>query len=226
MPLTTTSHILEFSRPPPESATFAFQPPSEKVPSTIAPPTLITFQAMSTIGTQLHWHVTHTEYLKVVQGAALVMVSGVTKIYTKDDGIVTVPRYARHEWMRFDRPASLLSKSQRAAQEAWIREQGEEVVRECKETHLVVKVWTEPGDGQKEIFFRNFFSAIGEPQYKSSMLGSVYTMLTIMCVMWSWMIFSCWLILGGGGVGGERLLRERLVMGRWVRWRFWEGCWG
>lgn len=136
------------------------------------------------------------------------MVSGVTKIYTKDDGIVTVPRYARHEWMRFDRPASLLSKSQRAAQEAWIREQGEEAVRECKETHLVVKVWTEPGDGQKEIFFRNFFPAIGEPQYKSSMLGSVYTMLTIMCVMWE-LDDLLVLVDFGGWRGGWREVVER-----------------
>jgi len=119
MPLTKTSHLSEFTRPPPDSATFAFPPPLMTSP--YIPPTLIFFRASATLGTKMRWHATHTEYIKVVQGAVLVTVSGVTRTYTKDDGVVEVPRCARHEWMRFGRPAELLSKGQREAQDAWTR---------------------------------------------------------------------------------------------------------
>lgn len=119
MPLTKTSHLSEFTRPPPDSATFAF--PSTLMTSPYIPHTLITFRAGATLGSQLHWHATHTEYIKVVEGATLIMVFGVTRTYTKDDGVVEVPRSARHEWMRSDRPAELLSKGQREAQDAWTR---------------------------------------------------------------------------------------------------------
>ncbi len=112
--------------------------------------------------------------------------SGVSKIYTAKDGATQVPRYARHEWMRFDRPAHLMSRRQREAQEAYLREHVKEEVEKFKGEDLIAEEWTDPADGQKEIFFRNLFSTALEPQPRSnvSWLGGSWKTLQIMCVMW------------------------------------------
>jgi hypothetical protein len=55
-----------------------------------------------------------------------------TRTFTPEDGIITVPRFASHEWRRAN-------------------SEGEE---------LVVKEWTGPVDGEKQIFFRNLSSVI------------------------------------------------------------------
>ena len=185
MPLTKTSHQASFYRPPPQSSTFSFPPPAS-VSTPTFPPTIINFHVGSELSTQYHWHTTHTEYLRVTSGAALIMVSGVSKIYTAKDGAAQVPRYARHEWMRFDRPAHLLSNGQREAQEAYFREHDKEDIEKLKGEDLIAEEWTDPADGQKEIFFRNLFSTALEPQYQSkvSWLGGFWKMLQIMCVMW------------------------------------------
>ena len=85
------------------------------------------------------------------------MVSGVSRIYTARDGTAQIPRYARHEWMRFDRPAHLLSRGQREAQEAYFREHGKKEIEEMQGEDLIAEEWTDPADGQKEMFFRNLF---------------------------------------------------------------------
>src|SRR5436305_3725460 len=51
---------------------------------------------------------------------------GEVKVYGTDDGVVVVEKFTMHEWRRAD---------------------GEE-------EGLVVREWTEPSDGQKEVFFR------------------------------------------------------------------------
>lgn len=50
------------------------------------------------------------------------MLAGKIKVYGPDDSVVVVERFTVHEWRRAD--------------------EGEE---------LVVRGWTEPGDGQKEV---------------------------------------------------------------------------
>ena len=129
------------------------------------------------------------------------MVAGKVKIYTAEDGTAVVPRYARHEWMRFDRPAHLLSKMQRECQEKWMEEQGEDIVQKLKNTEVVAEEWTEPKDGEKEIFFRNLFSTAREPQWKGSWLGGVYMVLQIMSVMWKLDNYIVLVDLGGKGDG-------------------------
>lgn len=208
MPLTNTFHQTFFYRPPPESITFSFSPPTSFNTSSI-PPTIINFHVGSEISTQYHWHTRHTEYIHVISGAALIMVSGVSKIYTAKDGAAQVPRYARHEWMRFDRPAHLLSNGQREAQEAYFRDHGEEELERLRGEDLIAEEWTDPADGQKEIFFRNLFSTALEPQYESnvSWLGELWKTLQIMCVMWE---MDNYLVLVdfGGWRGGWRALVE------------------
>ena len=217
MPLTKTTHQTSFYRPPPDSSTFSFSPPTS-LNTNVIPPTVITFHVGSELSTQYHWHTTHTEYLRVRSGAALIMVSGVSRIYTAQDGTAQIPRYARHEWMRFDRPAHLLSRGQREAQEAYFREHGKEEIEKLQGEDLIAEEWTNPADGQKEMFFRNLFSTASEPQYASnvSWLGDLWKTLQIMCVMWE---MDNYLVLVdfGGWRGGWRELVEAaftyMVMG-------------
>ncbi|KAK6069067.1 hypothetical protein SCUP234_10857 [Seiridium cupressi] len=110
-----------FSRPAPAAVTYDLSIPNQAT---------ITLPPKSTWTSGPHWHETHTEFLRVLSGAAEITLSGaVLPSVTRDDGIVTVPRGAVHEWRR-----------SRAAN-------GEE--------DLVVREWTHPGDGAKEVFFRN-----------------------------------------------------------------------
>ena len=185
MPLTKTSHKNSFYRPGTESSTFSFSPPASFTTSTI-PPTIINIHVGSEYTTQYHWHAKHIEYVHVISGAALIMISGVSKVYTAQDGAVQIPRHAPHEWMRFDRSSHLLKKGQREAQETYLQEHGKAEVEKLKREELIAEEWTDPADGRKEIFFRNIFSTILEPQYDSNVpwLGELWRALQVMCVMW------------------------------------------
>ncbi|KAI1342475.1 hypothetical protein F5Y15DRAFT_305369 [Xylariaceae sp. FL0016] len=82
-----------------------------------------------------HWHSTHTEFLQVISGHAEVMLSDTTMPAVGSiDGVIIVPRGTIHEWRR--------------SQTEGLHEE------------LVVKEWTDPKDGQKEVFFRNLNSII------------------------------------------------------------------
>ncbi|KAM7216781.1 hypothetical protein V8F06_007891 [Rhypophila decipiens] len=109
--------------------------------------------------TGLHWHETHTEHLRIVQGCALVTVGDHTATFTKDDGVITIPRLVLHEVRRADNV-----------------EQG----RAWKDTDLVMREWTDPADGDKVIFFRNIMSLIKDE--KKTLLGKISTGLSIVVV--------------------------------------------
>ncbi|KAK0654735.1 hypothetical protein B0T16DRAFT_320519 [Cercophora newfieldiana] len=84
--------------------------------------------------TGLHWHETHTEYLQMIQGCALITVGDQTAVFTNDSGVVAIPRHTVHEVMRADSV-----------------EEG----KHCKDVELVIYEWADPSDGDKDIFFRN-----------------------------------------------------------------------
>lgn len=114
--------------------------------------------------------------------------------------------------MRFDRPAHLLSKPQREVQEKWMREQGEDVIGRLREMDLVAEEWTDPRDGEKEIFFRNIFSTAGELQWKERWWGGVLILLQMMLVMWELDNLVVLFDLGGAGDGsGWRGAAETVV---------------
>ena len=113
-------------------------------------------------GTGLHWHETHTEYLEVVEGYALVTIGDRTAVFTKDDGVITIPRYTIHQYMRADKT-----------------EEG----KAGKEMDLVVQEWTEPADGDKEVFFRNILSLLMDRE--STLKGNLSMFLSIMVVAWA-----------------------------------------
>jgi len=50
----------------------------------------------------LHWHKTHTEYIYIRQGSALITIGDRTAVFTKDDGVNPIPRYTIHEIQRAD----------------------------------------------------------------------------------------------------------------------------
>lgn len=125
MPRTITKNYNSFTRQ--GSVTYALPSPPFS-----SPVVTITLPPKSTWTSGLHWHETHTEYLQIVRGTALVTLNKSTRTYTAADGIVIIPRFARHEW-------------QRAIAD------GEE---------LVVREWTDPADGAKEVFFRNLSSVV------------------------------------------------------------------
>ena len=203
MARTKTSHLSEFTRPAPDSVTFAFPKISENPngQSPNIPSTIVTMRPGSSYTTSLHWHVTHTEYIRVISGAALITVSNKSKVYTAEDGIAVIPRCARHEWMRFDRPAHLLPKPQREVQKKWMEEQGEDVIEELREMDLVAEEWTDPRDGEKEVFFRNIFSTAGESQWKERWWGGTLILLQMMLVMWELDNLVVLVDLGGAGDG-------------------------
>lgn len=90
----------------------------------------ITLPPGSTWTSGPHWHDAHTEFLRVERGAAQIVLAGqILTSVTRSDGVVTVPRGTIHEWCR--------SKTEEL------------------DVDLRVTEWTEPGDGQKEVFFRN-----------------------------------------------------------------------
>jgi quercetin dioxygenase-like cupin family protein len=129
MPRTNTIHHTSFSRPGNVTYTFGASKNPLKATTITLPP-----GPPWTSG--LHWHETHTEYLQIIQGISRVTLNGITLNYTAEDGIIVVPRFARHEWQRADDAHS------------------------HNDVDPIVREWTDPIDGQKEIFFRNLNSAI------------------------------------------------------------------
>lgn len=49
-----------------------------------------------------HWHERYTEYVKVVQGRARIMLDGKAKIVMPEDGVQTIHKFVVHEFMRAD----------------------------------------------------------------------------------------------------------------------------
>lgn len=140
MPRTDTRTLYSFSRT--SQITYDLSPSSNVVTISLPP--------KSNWTSGLHWHETHTEYLQVIKGKAQITLEGVTKIYGPEDGHVKVDRGARHEW-------KLAPGSDDAA-------------RDDDQYALVVKEWTDPADGEKEIFFRSLSSVFMEPPRLEAML--------------------------------------------------------
>ena len=123
MPRSNTSQLQSLKRP---DVTYSFPSvPGHHVTTITVPP-----QSEWTSGP--HWHCTHTEFLQIKSGTALVALGGITRSVTASSGVVTVERGIVHEWRRDP----------------------------TEDTVLVVEESTYPGDGQKELFFRNFSSAL------------------------------------------------------------------
>ncbi|RDW61633.1 hypothetical protein BP5796_11525 [Coleophoma crateriformis] len=96
----------------------------------------IRFHARSTARTGLHWHESHTEYVRVVRGVAQVTLGRDSFPVRASDGMLTIPRGVWHEYGR--------------------------AVEAEGEGELVLEEWTEPEDGLKWRFFRNVLGVIAD----------------------------------------------------------------
>jgi len=105
----------------------------------------------SKVQTGLHWHETHTEYLQVVQGAALITLGDEKFRAEPKDGIIVVPRYTKHEYQRADTEP------------------------EDGKVDLIIKEFTDPADGNKERFFRNLTGVIGDREAAGGLLANIAT---------------------------------------------------
>ncbi|KAE8323591.1 hypothetical protein BDV39DRAFT_195801 [Aspergillus sergii] len=151
MPRTETKHTNTFTRP--GEVTYILPEPPSSTVTIILPP-----KSSWTSGS--HWHESHTEYLRVIQGAAKVTIQNRTCTYRPSDGVITIPKFAVHEWSR-------------------VRNLDDSDVND---EDLIVQEWTDPADGLKEVFFRNLNSVILERSGKG-WFGSVVFMLQL------WTIF-------------------------------------
>ena len=123
MPRTVTTHLQSFQRP---NVTYEFSSgPKAHVTTITVPPG-------SDWTSEPHWHLSHTEFLSVKNGTALVSLGSQTRSITPSDGSIVIERGTLHEWRRDPSDSSL----------------------------LVVEEWTDPADGEKELFFRNLCSAL------------------------------------------------------------------
>ncbi|KIY02466.1 uncharacterized protein Z520_02605 [Fonsecaea multimorphosa CBS 102226] len=158
----------------------------------------ITVPVASTWTSGPHWHETHTEYLQVLQGRAFVRVGDRSGVYRAEDGAIEVPRYTVHEWHRFFA--------------------GDE-----DQEDLIVREWTVPEDGQKEIFFRMLNSFLTEDQPSSLYTSSVWipkwvetriehwvVALQLFCIFDSW---DNWPVLIGEDNGWVSWSVTHLVLG-------------
>lgn len=155
----------------------------------------------------LHFHASHTEYLRLVTGAIFVELNGKTKFVSALAGgeidttgqlvqpglTVEVPRYAFHSWGRLEHYNNSARSGRRAQEDAWPEDWTEEVV---------VEEWTDPSDIAKPLFFWNLngiITATGEtllPKRQSvakTLLGSLWVDLQLFVVFWeldNWPVFS------------------------------------
>ncbi|KAI6085870.1 hypothetical protein F4821DRAFT_143911 [Hypoxylon rubiginosum] len=148
-----------------------------------------------------HWHVAHTEFLQVLSGTALVTLAGLDLRVEPGDDVVMVPRGVVHEWRRAD-------------VDPWRLKDSEE---------LVVREWTEPSDGAKEVFFRNLNGLIlDEAASNRSEGGSSWSGALLELELWNlfWRAdnYPVVLGLGGGWIGAAatRVLMGAAVALGWV----------
>lgn len=100
----------------------------------------LTIPRGSRFDTSLHWHATHTEYMKVIKGRALFTLDGVARVYTPDDDEIEIKPYVWHIVTRADagRPEGVEGDTE----------------------DIVIQERTSPADREKEIFFRNAMSML------------------------------------------------------------------
>lgn len=115
---------------------------------------LLTFHPGTTATTGLHWHESHTEYLSIISGRARVRLGTSVAIFGPEDGTITIPRGMLHEYGRAEPDAP---------------------------EDLVVREWTEPADGGKEVFFRNVMGTINARE--SGVFGNIKLLLGLFTVM-------------------------------------------
>jgi hypothetical protein len=155
----------------------------------------------------LHFHVQHTEYLRLLRGCIFVYLDGEVKILSVkaggDVGIyetsgvvegleVVVPKYARHSWGR-------AKEYLEANRDLGRRPRREREIEDLDE-EVVVEEWTDPVDPGKPLFFWNLNGVITAPftgvsvrqNLGRKMLGSWWIPFQLFIIFWdldNWPVF-------------------------------------
>ena len=159
MPRTNTSERRTFTRVGAITYTFSAVPSAPHIVTITLPP-------HSTWTTGPHWHETHTEHLRIIKGSILLTLDSTSKVHTRSSGTLTIPPFARHEWQRA--PPTFAEGDYGDVDD------------------VVVQEWTEPVDGEKEIFFRNLNSVIVDERGRGEAEG------------W-WLMLQLWMVMAGVG---------------------------
>ncbi|KAF2994398.1 hypothetical protein E8E13_002847 [Curvularia kusanoi] len=149
----------------------------------------------------LHFHASHTEYLRLVKGAIFVELGGQTKFISALRGgeidkatgellheglVVEVPRFTRHNWGRLEHYNELHRPRSRGISRLWD-------LPEDWDEEVVVEEWTDPIDIGKPLFFWNLNGIITAPsdlalrkrhKIAKNVLGSLWIDLQLFVVFW------------------------------------------
>lgn len=216
-------------------------------PSTenLVPKTTIALPPRSTWTSGLHFHTTHDEHLRLIQGAIFVELDGELKILSAKAGgqvsllgkreVVTPPsltlhvkRYARHNWGR--------AKEYLIAQRLLLHRKVE--LPDDIDEEVIVEEYTDPADISKPLFFWNLNGVITAsrnaplPRGQSlakSVLGDYWIPIQLFVIFWeldNWPVFfDLWGTLGIAGptplgVPGRAVQRtvEYIVTGTILFW--------
>lgn len=146
----------------------------------------------------LHFHTTHTEYLRLIKGSIFVELDGVTKILSAKAGgeissktsqlvktglEITVDKYARHNWGRAEEYL------------AWrwigIGSVTKIVPPEDRDEEVIVEEWTDPVDIAKPLFFWNLNGVITAPL--NAPLSARQSLIRLALGAW-WIPFQLYII--------------------------------
>lgn len=162
-----------------------------------------------------HWHAAHAEFLQVVSGRARVTLAGRDLVVGAGAGVVAVPRGVVHEWRRADCDDGEGNGNAKG--------EGREEDGEDGEEELVVREWTEPKDGAKEVFFRNLNGLILDEAERARSSSSSWSGAVLELELWNlfWRADNYPVVLGGGWLGGAA---TRVLMGAAVALGWVMGC--
>jgi len=145
----------------------------------------------------------------VIQGHARVTVGSQTAVFSAEDGVITIPRFTIHAYGRADDTEEGASS---------------------RDMDLLVREWTDPADGDKEIFFRNVISTIMDNRSTTGLLRNAWVLLSLFTIMASHdnypLIWTGPVWLGENAALAVRraLTSSALWMTSWVGWAV--GCKG
>lgn len=197
--LTGTTHMSTFTFPRPGIASLSLNDSGEM---NFAVP------AGSNWSAGPNWHNEHGEHWRVLSGAMLVSINNKSFIVKGPSPWVTIPPKARHDVMRWDRPAR--TGHQSAAQEAFRKEmiangQSSELEKlSAQEVHAQQS--NSPEDCEKEIFFRNVLSAISEP--RKGIWGEILRFIHLVIIYEGLDSKMVILDMGSGGTGWRAMVEE------------------
>ena len=97
----------------------------------------------------------------MLQGHASITIGEETTTFGPEDGVITIPIFTLHQYGRADDdPKGSVSRDK----------------------VLIVKEWTNPADGEKELFFRNVIGSVMDRQ--PGPVGNISLLMSLFTIFW------------------------------------------